>query len=57
LGFGVGVVPEIVLDSAPAAADVRRLPQRLLPGLVIGLCALRQRLESPIVSRFWECAT
>jgi LysR family positive regulator for ilvC len=55
LGLGVGLVPELVLESAPAAADVRLLSPRL-PPMTIGLCALRQRLDVPAVKRFWECA-
>jgi len=57
LGLGVGVVPEIVLEAAPGMSAVRRIPVDDPPlPLTIGLCALRQRLDSPLVRALWECA-
>jgi len=55
LGFGVGVVPKLVLDQSPLADGVRVLdlaPQ--LPEYHIGLCAQRRRLASPAVAAFWD---
>lgn len=55
LGFGVGVVPELVLTNSPMRNQVRELPVK--PALVsfeIGLCALRRRLQDPVVQAFWQ---
>lgn len=55
LGFGIGVVPEIVLENSPLAGMIQRYeiaPQ--LAGLEIGLFALEKRLKEPLVKAFWE---
>ena len=55
LGFGVGVVPRIVLDNSPLAAKVRVLgvhPE--LAPYEVGLFALKKRLASPLISAFWS---
>jgi LysR family positive regulator for ilvC len=55
LGFGVGVVPRIVLDNSPLAQTVRVLDVK--PGLTdyeVGLFALEKRLSSPIIKAFWS---
>jgi LysR family positive regulator for ilvC len=54
LGFGVGVVPEIVLDNSPLAGEVAVLPVR--PALApydVGLFTLEKKLRSPLISAFW----
>jgi len=54
LGFGVGVVPQIVLDNSPLARRVKVLDVR--PGLApyeVGLFTLERRLGSPLISAFW----
>ena len=54
LGFGVGVVPRIVLDNSPAAARVRVLD--VTPALApyeLGLVTLRRHLSDPLVAAFW----
>ena len=54
LGFGVGVVPQIVLDNSPLAGEVVVLPVR--PALApydVGLFTLEKKLRSPLVSAFW----
>ena len=54
LGFGVGVVPRIVLDNSPAAARVRVLD--VTPALApyeVGLVTLRRHLDDPLVAAFW----
>lgn len=54
LGFGVGVVPRIVLDNSPLAAEVAVLPVRPpLPPFEVGLFTLEKRLRSPLISAFW----
>jgi LysR family positive regulator for ilvC len=55
LGFGIGVVPRIVLDNSPLAQTVRVLDVK--PGLAdyeVGLFALEKRLSSPIIKAFWS---
>lgn len=54
LGFGVGVVPEIVLDASPLAERVKIL--RVTPSLApyeVGLFALEKKLRSPLIRAFW----
>lgn len=54
LGFGIGVVPEIVLDNSPLAGAVAVLPVR--PALApydVGLFALERKLRSPLIRAFW----
>lgn len=55
LGFGVGVVPKIVVDNSPLADRV--VPFAEQPDLGpydVGVCVLEKRLKSPIVAAFWE---
>ncbi|MBZ9558960.1 MULTISPECIES: HTH-type transcriptional activator IlvY [Modicisalibacter] len=54
LGFGVGVVPRIVLDNSPLADRVRILEvtPRLAP-YDVGLCVLDKKLRNPLVRALW----
>jgi len=55
LGFGVGVVPRIVLDNSPLADTVRVVEARPeLAPYEVGLFALEKRLASPLISAFWS---
>ena len=55
LGFGVGVVPKIVLDNSPLADRVRILQNApALKAYEVGLFALKKKLQSPIISAFWS---
>jgi len=57
LGFGVAVVPELVIEHSPKQATVRVLPW--LSGLQpfsLGLCALEERLKDPLLRALWDCA-
>jgi len=55
LGFGVGVVPKIVLDNSPLVDTVRVLDVRpALEPYEVGLFALEKRLANPLVGTFWE---
>ncbi len=55
LGFGVGVVPKIVLDNSPLADRVRILKNApALKAYEVGLFALKKKLQSPIISAFWS---
>jgi LysR family positive regulator for ilvC len=55
LGFGVGVVPKIVVDNSPLAERVRQFKQQPHLGPYdTGLCVLEKRLRSPIINAFWS---
>ena len=57
LGLGVGVVPEIVLETSPFAERVRTLD--VAPALApyeLGLVTLKRHLANPLVSAFWSLA-
>lgn len=57
LGFGVGLVPKIVLDNSPLADRVELLPQQPdLGPFETGICVLEKRLRSPIVAALWRQA-
>jgi LysR family transcriptional regulator, positive regulator for ilvC len=55
LGFGIGVVPKIVLDNSPLAERVQVLPVKPeLPHYDVGLCVLNRRLKSPLIQALWD---
>jgi len=55
LGFGVGVVPKIVLDNSPLANKVRVLSvEPRLKAYDVGLFALKKKLQSPLINAFWS---
>jgi len=57
LGLGVGVAPALVVEAGAMSERVEPLTtQDLLPPLVIGLAALRQRLANPLVKSLWDVA-
>ncbi len=57
LGFGVGVVPELVLVNSPLRDKVQVLDvQPPLAPFAVGMSALAQRLDNPLVKAFWDCA-
>ena len=57
LGLGVGVVPELVLANSPVADKLRVLPlaDEMKP-LAVGVCALKHRLDNPLINAFWQVA-
>lgn len=55
LGFGVGLVPKIVLDNSPLKKRVMLLEvQPNIQKYKVGVCVQTNRLQSPIVSALWE---
>lgn len=55
LGFGAGLVPQIVLDNSPLSHTVERVKKQPdLGPFETGICVLHKRLKSPIVSALWE---
>lgn len=58
LGFGVGVVPKIVVDNSPLTNQVGAFPiQPDLGAYPMGLCVMEKRLKSPILNAFWKQMT
>jgi LysR family positive regulator for ilvC len=57
LGFGVAVVPELVMQHSSKQEAIRILPwlNELAP-FELGLCALEDRLADPLLQAFWNCA-
>lgn len=57
LGLGIGIAPQIVIESGGLAARVQQIELADgLPPLRVGLCSLRQRLDSPLLRSLWEVA-
>lgn len=55
LGFGIGIVPQIVLDNSPLSGRIRLYDiQPSLAPYDIGLFALEKRLKEPLINAFWE---
>lgn len=55
LGFGLGLVPRIVLDNSPLVNQVQLFGyQPDLQPYDVGICLLEKRLRSPLVRAFWE---
>ena len=55
LGFGIGVVPQIVLNNSPLAANVRVLDSEpSLEPYHVGLCALEKKLKNPLIHALWS---
>jgi LysR family positive regulator for ilvC len=57
LGFGVAVVPELVIEHSPKRDTVRVLPwlTKLQP-FTLSLCALKARIKDPLLKALWDCA-
>ncbi len=55
LGFGIGVVPKIVLDNSPLASRVKimEVKDELKPYRV-GLCVQKKKLKNPVIQAFWS---
>ncbi len=55
LGFGVGLVPKIVVDNSPLADQVYIMEnQPNLASIEVGFCAKRKRLQSPLIKALWD---
>lgn len=55
LGFGVGVVPQIVLDNSPLSEKVCTM--NIEPALApyeVGLVTQQKKLASPLINAFWS---
>ncbi|HSG61101.1 MAG TPA: HTH-type transcriptional activator IlvY [Pseudomonadales bacterium] len=57
LGLGIGVVPELVLQSSPLSGKVSVLDvQPPLRPYAVGLCALQSQVRNDLIHAFWDCA-
>ncbi|GAB2196479.1 HTH-type transcriptional activator IlvY [Sessilibacter sp. MAH4] len=55
LGFGTGIVPEIVLENSPLREQVKKIPTPSPIGQFdVGVFALNKRLTHPILAAFWK---
>lgn len=55
LGFGVGVVPKLVVENSPMSAKIQIL--NVLPELEpfsIGLTVLKRKLSNPVIKALWD---
>lgn len=57
LGFGIGLVPRLVVENSPLADRIRILnvAHDLAP-FAIGVCALQRKLSNPLIRAFWTLA-
>lgn len=54
LGFGIGLVPRIVVENSPLQKSVKLFShQPELQPYEVGICVLSRRLKSPLVEAFW----
>ena len=57
LGFGVGLVPKLVVDNSPLAHNIRILDvDHGMEDFSIGVCVLRRKLSNPLIKAFWDLA-
>ncbi|MEX0617882.1 MAG: HTH-type transcriptional activator IlvY [Pseudohongiellaceae bacterium] len=55
LGFGIGVVPQLVVEHSPMRGKVAVLPLKpALEPFLIGICTLRRKLGNPTIRAFWD---
>jgi LysR family positive regulator for ilvC len=55
LGFGVGVVPKIVLDNSPLAEKIVTLSiQPELKPYEVGLFTLEKKIKNPLINALWR---
>ena len=55
LGFGIGIVPRIVVDNSPLADQVKVISaQPSFEQIEIGFCVRKKRLQSPLVKALWQ---
>ena len=55
LGYGVGLVPNIVVENSPLREQVRSFPfQQDLQATEVGVCVLNRMLKRPVISAFWS---
>lgn len=57
LGFGVGLVPKLVVDNSPLSQNIRILDvAHGMTDFSIGVCVLKRKLSNPLIKAFWDLA-
>ncbi|TKF23594.1 HTH-type transcriptional activator IlvY [Vibrio genomosp. F6] len=56
LGCGVGIAPDVVIDSSPVKERVERLKVASIRPFELGICCKRSQLENPLIKVLWEVA-
>ncbi len=57
LGFGVGVVPDLVVNNSPLSQSIQLVDARPeLEPFSVGICALKRKMKNPLIEAFW-CLT
>lgn len=57
LGFGVGIVPELVVEHSPFRDKIKLIENAPeLQAFQIGLCAMSNKINQPVIRAFWESA-
>ncbi|MDR2213215.1 MAG: HTH-type transcriptional activator IlvY [Pseudomonadales bacterium] len=57
LGFGIGLVPQLVVDNSPLRHSIRILAvDHDMPPFAVGLCVLKRKLANPLIKAFWDLA-
>ncbi|MDA3970226.1 MAG: HTH-type transcriptional activator IlvY [Desulfobulbaceae bacterium] len=57
LGYGVGVVPSLVLEKSPMQDQITILDvSPALQSFTIGLCTMKKKMAHPKIEAFWELA-
>lgn len=57
LGFGIGLVPELVIEHSPFRDKIRimdNVPE--LQAFQVGLCAMNDKVSQPVIKAFWDTA-
>lgn len=55
LGFGIALVPQIVLENSPLQNKVQVLKAPYHPkDFEIGLCVQRKNLQNPLIQAMWQ---
>lgn len=57
LGYGIGVVPQLVLENSPLSEQVQVvMASPALPMLEIGLCCQQRQMDNTLLRAFWDAA-
>ncbi len=55
LGFGIGIVPEIVIENSPVKKGIEIIKNAPhMESYSVGLCAAKRSLKSPVIKAFWD---
>ena len=55
LGFGLAMLPDVVIDNNPMSKDVSRLNlDNPVDAFDLGVCVQKRNLANPLIRAFWE---